>query len=115
MAAPPRKTGRRSKAEELGLVDKKRRFLKRLPKLGPKTTEHDVMRFLQLITEGQLGGLLTTIEAADLRSTCSIALRALRQHHAHSDVGELEAMLEKIDAQEKRAAARGAAERNRTR
>jgi len=108
-------TGRKTRAEELGLVEKKKRFLKRLPRLGPKTTEHDVMRFLQVVNEGQLGALLTSTEAGDLRASASLALRALRQHHAHSDVEELEELIARAEAQEARAGKRGAAERNRTR
>lgn len=109
------KAGRKSKAEELGLVELKNRFVKRLPKFGPKTTEQDVMRFLQLVNEGQLAALLTSTEAGDLRSSAALALRALRQHHAHRDVPELEQLLERVEEMEARVAARGANERNKTR
>lgn len=106
---------RKAKAEELGLLKKKAALLKRLPKLGKGTSELDVMRYLQVVSEGQLGGMLSQVEAGDLRTTASIALRALRQHHANKDVIELEEILERVEAFEKRQAKKGAAERDRTR
>lgn len=106
---------RKSKVEELGLVVKKKALFRRLPKFGAKSTEADVMRFLQVVIEGKLSGLLTLTEAAELRADAAVQLRALRQLHAHKDVPDLEGLLVRVEAFEKRQSKRGATERDSTR
>lgn len=112
--AAPRKSGRRSKAEELDLLADKQRFLKKLPKLGPKSTEPDVMKWTQMITDAYLGGLLGSGEMERLEKVAAIQLRALKQHHARHDIVELRDLVERAEAVEARAAARGAKLRDRT-
>lgn len=104
------KAGRTSAADE----KKKKAFRDRLPKLGAKAREADVMAYVQRVTDGYLKGLLSAVELENLQKSASIALRALRQRHSRLEIEELEKLL--ADSKKIRATARskGAAERNRT-
>jgi hypothetical protein len=108
-------TGRKTRAEELGLLEKKKRFLRTLPSLGDGATEKDVQNFIAATVRGQLGGLLSQTELEGLQKSASIVLRALRQRHQSSELDELEQLVRDSEQVKAKARARGVAERNRTR
>lgn len=107
--------GRKSKADELGLLKQKAAFLKKLPSLGPGAKEADVQKFINALTPGYLKGLLSGVELEHLQRQASLVLRALRQRHQGNELEELERLVRESNAIKNKAKARATAERNRTR
>jgi hypothetical protein len=105
------KTGRRSKAEELGLLEARRGL--RLPKLSmePKS----IARYLVAINAAVVAGKLDNRTARELISGANVVLRAQRQSFVQREMDELEGLLDEAKAIGARAKQRGVAERNKTR
>lgn len=111
----PGRGGRKSKAEELGLLEEKRAFLKKLPKLGARATEAGCQEYIQKLNEGFVTGLLSGAELDRLQKSVALVLRALRQRHQSGELEELQELLRKAQGIKAKAVARAKAERDRTR
>jgi hypothetical protein len=107
--------GRKSKAEELGLLEQKKRFLATLPTLGARSSEKACQDYVAKISKAYVEGLLTGAELERLQKSVALILRALRQRHQSGELEELEALLAKSKALKAKAKARAVAERDRTR
>jgi hypothetical protein len=113
--ALPGRTGRKSKAEELGLLKKKQAFLRKLPALGARATYAGCQDYLEQLNKGFVRGLLSGNELDRLQKSVALVLRALRQRHQSGELEELEALLKRSEGVRDKARARAKTERDRTR
>ncbi len=111
----PGRGGRKSKAEELGLLKKQKAFLKELPSLGAGATYAGCQDYLKLLNDGLIGGLLTGAMHERLQKSVALVLRSLRQRHQTGELEELRELLEAARAIKAKAKSKATAERDRTR
>jgi hypothetical protein len=107
--------GRKTKAEELGVLAARKKFLKGLPKIDGTATEESVMAFTHMLTMAMINGLITAAEMDRYNAAAGLTLRAIKQRRAYTEIDELEKMHAELKDAEARAAERSSAERGRTR
>lgn len=109
--AEPKKAGRKSKAEELGLLALRPRLKRRLPKLDRGATEDEIIDYLAALNRAFIDGLCTSKDAEVLQQGANLILRGLRQKKAGSELDELEQKLRRAEAVHQSGTARAAAAR----
>jgi hypothetical protein len=107
--------GRKSKAEELDLLEEREAFLKKLPPLGRRATYAGCQDYLELLNKGFIRGLLSGNDIDRLQKSVSLVLRSLRQRHQTGELEELEELLRRSEAVKEKARSRAKSERDRTR
>lgn len=102
--------GRKSKAEELGLLETKAEFLAGLLEID-LWSERGLANVAMQAAFAQVRGLLTEAERDALQSGVSIALRALKQERGDTAIARMEAVV--IELRKQAESARAAASKAR--
>lgn len=91
------KAGRKSKAEELGLLAEKDAFLAELEKLD-MWTESGLGKLAIMASFGQARGLISISDREALHDACAVALRALRHEKGDTAVTRVEKAVRELRA-----------------
>jgi multidrug resistance efflux pump len=107
------KTGRKSKAEEMGLLPRKEELLAEIASLDLANSEIDCGRVSMLAARGHVEGVLSEPECKSLQRAAAAALKAVQQAKADQEIARLEALHKATEEREQRVRQETAAARTR--